>query len=510
MTGRAGWMVVATVMVVLMFPAVVQAEKTQEINQYGITWTFAEEAEFGHFANGDYWVVGPVALVKISNSWHMHGFEPGPNKDGSMINPGADGRQGYDGSLGSYRAESNAALPNGKPVSAENPLVLKPGSSLVSTVSWLYESREKTEPGCPRFNGGTKTPRPVLRDGAILTCLAEAPPKGSFRPPYCGGDKTVKFNVSQLKRDRLPKLTPVEGVPSVAKMERGFQRPWIDHVHQYSGAMFHPSSNMPQYGRDMSTAMGQAALMLLLDFEKLPDSPSRDTLLVYVVQLGIDLAGIADAGGGWPANGGHHMGRKWPILFAGVMLDDKHMAGVGRWKTVFQENDNTFTVSQADITMTHSDRWSPDKRAPKSPYEAEHIGLPEWGIRHVPDPEADNLHWKAIYRSINNMAYPGFVLAAHIMGQKKAWNHDVLFDYIDRAVANSRQTHPPGTKARGHYVYGGDFVMNMWRTYRADYGCRWVPADPSSLYSKGALDCSKCKHHCPNKPQKIDEEAPAP
>lgn len=510
MTGRAGWGMVSAAMVVLMFPAAVQAETTREVSQYGITWTFAEDAESGQFANGDTWVVGPVTVVKISTSWHTHGFEPGPGQDGSMINPGADGRQGYDKSLRSYRADLNAALPGGKPVSAENPLVLKPGASLVSTVSWLYESRQKTEPGCPRFNGGTKTPRPVLRDGAILTCLAEAPAEGSFRPPYCGTDKTVKFNVSQLKRDRLSKLAPVDHVPSVAKMERAFQRPWIDHVYQYSGAMFHPSNNMPQYGRDMAIAVGNASLLLLLDFDKLPNSPSKDTLLISFVQLGIDLAGIADAGGSWPANGGHHMGRKWPILFAGVMLDDEHMKNVGQWKTVFQENANTFYVSQADVDMTHSDRWSPDKRAPKLPYGAEHIGLPEWGIRHVPDPKADNLHWNATYRGINNMAYPGFVLATHIMGQKKAWNHDALFDYIDRATANGRKTHSPGTKARGYYVYGGDFAMAMWQAYRADYGCRWVPADRSSLYSKGALDCSKCKHHCPNKPQKIDEEAPAP
>ena len=512
MIGHKRWMTVVAVAIVLPSANVVEADaagpptpsvadlpKKSSVTQYGITWTFDKAYPVGQFVNGDYYVVGPVTIVKISNSWHRHGFEPGPGKDGSMVNPGAGGSQGYDKSLGSYRAELNAALPNGKPISAENPLVLKPNSSLISTVSWLYESREKTEPGCPRFNGGTKTPRPVLRDGAILTCLAETPPKGSFRPPYCGSDKTPKFNVSQLKRDRLAKLAPVERVPSVAKTEQGFQRPWIDHVHQFSGAFLHPSRNMPQYGRDMSKAVGKAALLLMLDFEKLPGSPSQDKLLVYFVQLGIDLAGIADAGGSWPANGGHHMGRKWPILFAGVMLDDEHMSGVGQWKTVFQENDNTFHVSQAAVDMTHSNRWSPDKRAPQLPYDAEHIGLPEWGIRHAGKPHADNLNWKATYRGINNMSYPGFVLAAHIMGQKKAWNHDAIFDYIDRSVTNGQRTHPPGTKARGLYVYGGDFVMNMWQAYRADYGCRWVPSDPSSLYSKGALDCSKCKYHCPNK-----------
>ena len=35
------------------------------LSQYGITWTFREEVEYGTFVNGDYWVVGPVEIVHI-------------------------------------------------------------------------------------------------------------------------------------------------------------------------------------------------------------------------------------------------------------------------------------------------------------------------------------------------------------------------------------------------------------------------------------------------------------
>src|ERR1019366_9945481 len=35
------------------------------VSQYGITWTFEKPARVGQFINGDLYVVGPVAIVKI-------------------------------------------------------------------------------------------------------------------------------------------------------------------------------------------------------------------------------------------------------------------------------------------------------------------------------------------------------------------------------------------------------------------------------------------------------------
>ena len=429
-----------------------------QLTQNGVTWTFAKDHEVGAFCNGEYWVKGPVTIVSIRNDLHAAGFTPKPGQDGSMVNPGATVKQGYDFTLNSYAASLNAGLPNGKPVSADNPLVLQPNQTLVSMVSWLYRSATEKEPGCPSFNGGTKAPRPVTRSAAILTCLPNVPLRGSFRPPYCGDDKIVKFNQQSLKVGLLKNLPPVVKTPDVVAVENSMNRTWVDHVHEYLGAMVHPSEHMPNYGRDMTHAMNQAALMLHLDFNALPGKPSKERILINLVQYGIDLAGIADHGGGWPANGGHSMGRKWPILFAGLLLDDAHMKNVGPWKTRFQEDEQTFYVSQKDVEITHSPQWAPDKRSPTQPYEKADIGLPEWGIRHAEIPQADNRELKAVYRSINGEVYPGFVLAALLMGQQQAWNHDALFDYTDRYMKlvnehKAPQNPPP-------------FVLNLWNAYR--------------------------------------------
>jgi hypothetical protein len=273
--------------------------------------------------------------------------------------------------------------------------------------------------------------------------------------------------------DQLDNLSTagLSSIPDVEEMESDFERVWLDHVHEYLGSYLHPSENIPVangYGQYMSMKIGDAALLLNLDFSGLPGSPSKDTLAIELVQLGIDLAGIADNSGYWPPNGGHNVGRKWPVLFAGLMLDDDHMKQVGTWTTMFQEDATTFYVTQDDVDRTHSAQWNPDLRAGTPlPYETDNITLPEWGIRHATDPYRDNMLWDTVYRDINGSAFAGFVLAAHIMGQKEAWNHAALFDYEDRWWG----------------ITGGDqgaqhvdaFTKSMWNVYRANYPPVWTP-----------------------------------
>lgn len=470
---------------------------TQELSsasvvQHGIQWVFDSEYPVGQYANGDYWVVGPVTITSIETS--LHTVPIGTNTiDGSMINPvGSSTQQGYDSRLNSYSADLNCGRPGRIPLSAENPLILPIDCSLVSSVSWTTN-----EPGCPpiaqspavgpdRFN----VPRPTTRSMAILTCVSNAPPSGAFRPPYCGSNKSARLNKSQLDCLKLGRLPPVATTPSLASEEANFAGPWVDHVRSWLAEYNHPSMHMPSYGRDLSTTIGQGALMLQLDFNQLPGSPSKEKLLVEYVQLGIDLAGVADTGGHWPSDGGIFQGRKWPILFAGVMLDDAHMKNVGNWSTQFHEDQDTFYISQTEVDITHSAAWNPDTRADELwPYEAESIGLPEWGIRHETEPNRDNLHWSATYRIINNQSYPGWVLAAHIMGQKAAWNHDALFDYIDRSTSIVDPYNNPEISdyQNAVYVYGNHFIRSMWQTYRADYPPQWVPNDPSDVYGHGSL-----------------------
>lgn len=450
------------------FAVAFSVQGATSLTQHGITWTFDRDYPSGEYVNGDYWVIGPVKIVSIENSFHK--TEAG--LDGSMVNPGTDSKQGYDKRLSNYKENLNAA--------SVLPLDLAVNSSLISSVSWI-----EGEAGCPKIDGATKTPRPTIRSMAILTCVSNAPPEGTFRPAYCGTDKSPKFNVSRLNRSLLKNFDPPVSAPDVEKMEAQFAGPWVDHVNGWLGGHTHPDIHMKNYGRDLSVDIGQAALMLHLDFDQLPGSPDKDGLLIKFVQLGMDLAGIADAGGGWPNDGGHGMARKWPILFAGLMLDDVHMKNAGNWETDFQEDMVTFYISETEIGITASGSWKPDVRAPKLPYENAHLGIPEWGIRHGTEPNRDNLHWEATYREINNQSYPGWVLAALIMDQREAWNHEALFDYIDRAVAVGHSEHKSGSMY-DRYVFGTAFIRDMWLAHRKNCGPVWTPDDPKDFYSAGS------------------------
>jgi hypothetical protein len=432
---------------------------TDQITQFGITWTFDQEYEYGQFANGDYWVVGPVTIIDISPpSTEVAGRVI----NGSMINPSPQtgATQGYDSSMYGqygpyYDPALNAARPNNQDLSAANPLVLPTGSSLVSTIS-------QAEAGV----------RPQLQTAAVLTVLSSAAPEGSFRPPYSGSDKTIHYNLSQVDADLLAQLSPVASTPELSTVEAYFERPWIDHVPNWLADYHHPEENLPNYGRGISARVGAGALMLHLDIA------DKETLLTRYLQVGIDLYGVVQDGGveNWVPNGGHASGRKWPILFAGLIFGDTDMQNIGpgdgSGTVYFGEDAQTFYVSQADIDMVHD----PDLRGCYlEEYQQSDLGLAEWGIRHATHPDADNKAWCAIYRQCcTGNAWAGFVLSALIMNAKDLWNHDPLFDYQDRYM----DTQTPGEWTR----CWDDFTEEMWDTYRDEFGREdlelWgIPAD---------------------------------
>ncbi len=425
------------------------------LTQHGISWYFDQEYAHGTFASGDHWVVGPANVIFINPPSFSY---KGRVRNGSMINPSPalGTTQGYDSSMyGGYASDDDYddALNVSLGVSPVSPLLLQPDSSLVSAIS-LDDS------------GG----RPQLRTAAILTVLESAPAENDyFRPPYCGTDKTPGYRTSGLLTGELEQLAPpAEGAPDITGVAAYFERPWIDHVPNWMGRFIHPSDNMPDYGREIATEVSIGALMLHLNI------PLGDKmiLLVRYVQLGIDLYGVIRDGGeeNWVPNGGHASGRKWPILFAGIMLDDAGMMNIGSEDIVFGEDGQTFYVSQAEVDITQSSAWDPDERADEFiPYETGDIGLPEWGIVHSQYPEADNRGWVTPYRQCcTAYSWPGFVLAAHIMGAVELWNHDPLFDYQDRYMQVTSEVGAyPGWRCTS------GFVENMWDLYRADYGTVW-------------------------------------
>ena len=400
----------------------------ESISQYGITWTFERPARVGQFVNGDWYVVGPVT-VKTIDPRPLYGSEipkrqlDGMDKErpeaqrvrnGSMLNPPAQMKVAYDSGVRNWFDPS---------LILKLPVKMKPGDSLVSTISMpkglvLHaQLRNKIERG-----EGDSSP---IRTAAVLTCVSEPQPPDAFRPAFCDRGQRM-YLARNLKRELLP-AAATQSIPRIEQYIRFTQRAWV-------GTCFfgfeEPVENMPQYGLEYGRVVGISALLLCTD---LPPQ-QKELLLVNFVQVGIDLGGMVRADHpGWTGWGGHGSGRKLPIVFAGLLLGDDELAGIGGSypKVSFGEDEQT----------AYGDCWTGAKvvfaghsgiDAATGEARSRHNG---WGpYEHTPPSQ-----WKegqntseSYRRCCTSVGWVAQALALRLLHAEKMWNHDAFFDYVDR------------------------------------------------------------------------------
>jgi hypothetical protein len=385
----------------------------RSITRFGITWTFDREYSTGSFINGDPWVVGPVRIERIEPGFDGEG-------NGSVVNPEAGDAQGYHATADGWDESLLATAP----------LTLEPDDSLVSTI------------GLESYEGLWSH----IDTAAVLTAVTEPPPADAFRPPYVGAAKPSRCR-GELDTSLLPSLDPIDEVPDPEELAREIERPWLDHKRAWTGQQIHPVSNMPEYGRDLAAILGDVAVLLLVRVE-------RETLLVRFVQLGIDyFHANLSSNDLWPADGGHGSGRKWPILFAGLLFHDAAMQAV---EGDFGEDQQTFFVEETSPGVYNQGHGG---------YGPEHVGMPEWGFRHANDPSEDDARWDidaTPYRfCCTANAWSGYALAAHYLGATEIWRHDAFFAYMDR-YAEMELDRPSGES----WFAWSELSGAMWARYR--------------------------------------------
>ncbi|MGE9290976.1 MAG: hypothetical protein ACQKBT_08305 [Puniceicoccales bacterium] len=410
----------------------VSAETATSVSRGGITWHFDRPYEVGQFANGDWWVLGPVTITEID--------PPSTgNRNGSMLNPVRSRTQGFDD-----RIQKNEYLPELN-VATQLPLHIDTASSLLSSIS-LEADRVRDDP--------------QLDTIAILTVLLEVPPTGSFRPPYIGSDKSIPGNVSDLDFSVLRRLPPVAGAPGdLVLLAEQFELPYIETNQSWTGRYMHPKSNQPTYGRELAHRLGLGMLALQLDY---PDEVKKP-LYINLVQIGIDIYGAARDGAEWAADGGHNQGRKMPMLLAGVALANEEILEYADAEQymIFQEDQQTFYVTQSHVDTPRKEI----RKRPLDPYTQEMIGMPEWGIRNYHNPERSGSNWRAYYRTVSGAPTFTHATVARLMGVEEIWNHPAFFDYYDRywEIESNPET------ALGKGTNGiQPFTRNMWEAYVLD------------------------------------------
>jgi len=421
-------------------------EITDSISQYGITWTFAKPALTGRFINGDYWVVGPVEITDIDPV-------PENGRNGSAIDLNV---AGTDYTTGNACWDDRIVHGRYDPVNLISlPFELEPGRSLVSTAS-------VDELGLliKMLRGGT-TDIPT-RTAAVLTCLDAPASEDAFRPGYADPGATLYY-ASNLQKELLPRLSYPEHVPAFSEFERYLERPWLDTAYDEFTA---PPENMPVYGREYTRIVSIAGLLLCLDL----DMAEKETLLIRMVQLGIDLRGLMMAGYvGWPAVGGHGNGRKLPLLLAGFLLGEEDM----------QRPDLYFpgVMFSEDIQTMYDTSWTGANVVFAGHAGADgHPNYPDWGAyEHLHPSEWPGTTGETYRRCCTSIAWVGEATAAKLLGLQEIWNHDAYFDYILRWMTEDDREHvqiilqETGEDLSQDWAAQGQawdaFVEEMWALY---------------------------------------------
>jgi hypothetical protein len=458
--------------------ATARLTEVSSVSQYGLTWEFDRPVAVGRFVNGDYYVVGPITLVSIHPRPLVGSGVPESElgereqarvrggryvRNGSMLNPPASREVAYDSGIRNYFKPELVATP---------PIRLQPGDSLVSTISlkkgeaarFPYHSSNKVRD--EHDNSPVKT-------AAILTCVAEPQPEDAFRPAYADRGQKI-YLARDLKRDLLPRLKPPPNTPNVETWIGIFQRPWVNTC--FFG-FEQPMENMPHYGQWVGQAQSMAGLLLTLDLK--PELKER--LLVNVVQVGIDYWGLVRNGHpGWPGHGGHGSGRKFPIVFAGLMLGDEQMASPTRSfpKAEFGEDNQTMHgqgwTGATALFAGHSgirNATGQPERSDWGPYE--HLHPRDWA--------RSNRQSEAYRRANTSSSWVGQALVMRLLRAEHQWNHDPFFNYVDRWMTepNDREhrqeimKHQPGFRLedRATHVHQGNtwepFVRTMWDRFRS-------------------------------------------
>ncbi len=424
----------------LYLPHSLVAATASSVSQYGVTWTFDRQYEIGQYVNGDYWVVGPVNITGISPQPCANG------QNGSMVNPGFVSQQGYDNRI---RSASNYDAN----LCDSPPMTLNPGDTICSAVS-----------AAQKLNSFT-----WVRTVAVLTVVDVPQSPDKFRPPYSrptriadSSQDPYSFSANDIQWNLLPRFprSEIASLPSLASSFKKVQRAWIDHVDSWVKSDSAPYENIPSYGQWIGEHASEVGLQLLLDY---PIEELKPTMYGFV-QAGIDLYGLMKAGGTWSADAGIYLGRKWPILFAGIMLNEPGMkslpkrASTGRF--LFQEDGQTYYFDDPELPEYVDAEGRPVSSSTAGAQKVR--GVTGWHDK-ASGGSGDTVMWRlkdgnsfGIYplhefqhpnlwannavrkraesyrRCCSSHAFVGMALAARLMGAEELWDHAPFFDYVER------------------------------------------------------------------------------
>ncbi len=443
------------------------------VTQYGVTWTFDKAYEVGQFANGDWWVLGPVVVTAISPN-----FSSGRN--GWEANPSSPNNQGLDSRLENYSATRVPALP----------YTASPNTSILKGVS---RSGTCGNDGANHY--------PCLTTAAVLTVLGSVPANNGatvFRPPFFGANKPL-YTTTQLQTNILPSFAPTAGAPTLTRAARRYQRVQLDYITVWTGRYMHASENfaftdnpnnddVSEYGSEIARDADIVALRLLLNDSLTAKMPA----VINYVQAGIDIYGMHAGGVTWVSDGGHMLGRKLPAVYAATLLNDTTMKNEIKNATYASYGDDGHaytTTNSKTVAAMQAAGYAPvlwGKPCGNGEYETQQSI--DSGPRDCRDPigmiDGGEAPGESYQDCCTSQGMKGASLATRLLpGAKAVWNYQPYHDFADRWVGFGAWASPddwnslgrsPSRNYTGNHgsnrdggSYGDTFIDSMWTAYRA-------------------------------------------
>lgn len=424
---------------------------TSRIAQGGVTFTFASERPAGQYANGDWWVLGPVTITEITPASTVI---DGQRSDGStyagraihgtMVNPGhrsfapggstANNRgspiqtfpgeplqqlvqQGFDGLTGTiaYAATYNPAF-NLDPNRTGTPLVVTTGS----VVKCLSATEAALTPAT-----GRQAPLRFV----VLTVVDQIPASDAIRPGVSRAAKASLVKVSDLDLSVFRNLPAVAGTPTYAEalgyVSGTFNTFQPDSINS---ANMMPQTH-PDYGRELANRIHAALLCLHLDTFT-PEQ--KRTILTHLATFVDDAVSRAEEGGMSYGSGGGNQWKKSALAVVAAALKSKAPASWVQYCNAalhpfsWGEDAHHAYVTDLDIATP---RLTADGR-PRTAFAPYTLGSADWGNWSAVNRTDAGMNMDLFYRDVLTGAlFPGLQAVELTEGAQALWNNPAVFLY---------------------------------------------------------------------------------
>jgi len=411
----------------------------EAVVQHDVAFQFASPRPAGQYANGDWWVLGPVSIASISPESTTHDGTDGNGNPytgrvahGAMLNPG------------------NRSFATGGLTANNTTNTVQSFDTLADGVSGMtYNATHNIDPGATgspaevttgsvvkfvsKLTGLPVNDRPAGLDMVVLTVVDSIPETDAIRPGVSRASKASLIRSSQFDLSVFQNLAPTASAPTYEQA--------LDWVDRYIEAAYPDSinntgakgiNNHPEYGRDIGNNLHRAMLCLHLSSFT---ADQKRALLCRLAAIADDFVARAEEGAVTLAAGGGNQFKKAVIVLCGAALGDSIPASWATWlsnanRNVWGEDAQIFRVDGFDIAEP---RYTADGR-PRSAYTYQMLGSAEWGEQPLVLTNRNGSNWNATYRDVVGGQLLGGMLAVELTtGGKALWDHDDLFLYMKTA-----------------------------------------------------------------------------